>query len=87
MRKREEIEIRDVWKSAFIWQLTEQRPILKASGDRVIFLFPKSTEVEKALHLYFDNTPAGIKDFVSRYQILRGEMYLVKDCKEAPGEA
>lgn len=76
--KKDKIEIRDIFKATFLWLKTGFRPTLTKNGDMIFFLFPDTEETEKTLHDFFDNISAPIKDYITMYQILRAEMYMVK---------
>ena len=75
------LEVRDVFKVAWIWFKTGIRPELlpdKGQPGKIVFTFPDTPEVRGSIHDFL-NDVNGIKSFVEHYRLVRGEMYLKRD--------
>lgn len=76
-------EINDPYQAAYLWQFTNEKPILKLKNDNLVtFIFLSGREIQNALKMFSEEGGSpNIKDFINRYKLLRNEMYLLKGAK------
>lgn len=74
------IEIYDLFKTAWIWQVTNIKPISNpsdSSHQKIFFTFPDTEEIRSAIRSFLSDEN-GIKSFCERYKVVRAEMFLLK---------
>lgn len=73
MDKREYLPVLDLYQAAYL-QLQRVDPTLARQGSRVVFQFPNTPQVIRAMQDYNDNPPVPVLDFVSNLRQLRARM-------------
>lgn len=73
-----DLEVRDIFKAAWLWLRTSTRPNLTSeNNDRIVFTFPDTEDIRNAVKDFLSDVN-GIKTFTDLYKILRSEMYVTK---------
>lgn len=80
MAKKEEqtFQTLDIYLATFI-SLLGIHPNLEINNNRVVFVFPATADLYKAIKSYNSNVGVGVADFVTGLKCLRGQMLTLRD--------
>ena len=72
----------DLYLAAVINTLLDTSPEFKIENDRVLFVFPISDDLYKAMNAYHNGIPVNAYEFAQMIKRLRAEMIMRRTAKE-----